>query len=233
MNKDFLVLGPPRVNFISTKLAELNRLKIMKKNNLIHLAQSLVLLPVMSLSVSLGGISNIEIPQNVLFQKINIETKETLAFNQAIDSKVALQKAQAIKAEAIDAYFNSRKMPLFGLGLKMVLEAEKNNLDWRLLPAIAVRESSGGKNSCDKVDYNSFGWGSCKIGFKSNEEAIEIIAWNLGGNNPNTERHYDDKTTGQILRAYNPPSIVPKYEQQVRSIMKAIGGEDLVIEAKA
>jgi len=205
----------------------------MKKNNLIHLAQSLVLLPVMSLSVSLGGISNIEIPQNVLFQKINIETKETLAFNQAIDSKVALQKAQAIKAEAIDAYFNSRKMPLFGLGLKMVLEAEKNNLDWRLLPAIAVRESSGGKNSCDKVDYNSFGWGSCKIGFKSNEEAIEIIAWNLGGNNPNTERHYDDKTTGQILRAYNPPSIVPKYEQQVRSIMKAIGGEDLVIEAKA
>jgi len=221
------------VNFISTKLAELNRLKIMKKNNLIHLAQSLVLLPVMSLSVSLGGISNIEIPQNVLFQKINIETKETLAFNQAIDSKVALQKAQAIKAEAIDAYFNSRKMPLFGLGLKMVLEAEKNNLDWRLLPAIAVRESSGGKNSCDKVDYNSFGWGSCKIGFKSNEEAIEIIAWNLGGNNPNTERHYDDKTTGQILRAYNPPSIVPKYEQQVRSIMKAIGGEDLVIEAKA
>ena len=221
------------MNFISTKLAELNRLKIMKKNNLIHLAQSLVLLPVMSLSVSLGGISNIEIPQNVLFQKINIETKETLAFNQAIDSKVALQKAQAIKAEAIDAYFNSRKMPLFGLGLKMVLEAEKNNLDWRLLPAIAVRESSGGKNSCDKVDYNSFGWGSCKIGFKSNEEAIEIIAWNLGGNNPNTERHYDDKTTGQILRAYNPPSIVPKYEQQVRSIMKAIGGEDLVIEAKA
>jgi len=202
----------------------------MKKNNLIHFAQSLVLLPVMSLSVSFGGISNIEIPQNVLFQKINIETKETLAFNQATASEVALQKVRAVKAEAIDAYFKSRKMPLLGLGLKMVLEAEKNNLDWRLLPAIAVRESSGGKNSCDKVEYNSFGWGSCKIGFKSNEEAIEIIAWNLGGNNPNTEKHYDDKTTGQILRAYNPPSIVPKYEQQVVSIMKAIGEVDEGLE---
>ena len=39
------------------------------------------------------------------------------------------------------------------------------------------------------------------------KKAIEIVAKNLGGNNPNTERHYADKTTDQILRAYNPPSI--------------------------
>ena len=36
-------------------------------------------------------------------------------------------------------------MPLFGMGMKMCKEAEKNELDWRLLPAIAVRESTGGK----------------------------------------------------------------------------------------
>ena len=38
-------------------------------------------------------------------------------------------------------------MPLLGLGKKMVIEAEKNNLDWRLLPAISVIESTGGKKS--------------------------------------------------------------------------------------
>ena len=66
---------------------------------------------------------------------------------------------------------------------------------------IAVRESTGGKHDCVKVENNPFGWGSCKISFDSNEEAIEIVAMNLGGNNPNTEKHYDNKTTKQILRS--------------------------------
>ena len=120
-------------------------------------------------------------------------------------------------------------MPLLGMGMKMVEEAEKNNLDWRLLPAIAVRESTGGKFECKKVSNNPFGWGSCKIGFDSNEEAIETVARNLGGNNPNTEKHYDNKTTKQILRAYNPPSIVLRYAEQVISIMNAIGPEDMTL----
>jgi hypothetical protein len=56
---------------------------------------------------------------------------------------------------------------------------------------------------------------------------------NLGGNNPNTAKHYDEKTTKQILRAYNPPSIVPRYAEQVISIMNAIGDENLTIETEA
>ncbi len=119
-------------------------------------------------------------------------------------------------------------MPLLGQGKKMVEEAEKNDLDWRLLPAIAVRESTGGKFDCVKVTNNPFGWGSCKIGFKSNEDAIETVARNLGGNNPNTAKHYEDKTTKQILRTYNPPSIVPRYAEQVMNIMNAIGSAEII-----
>ena len=64
--------------------------------------------------------------------------------------------------------------------------------------------------------------------------AIETVARNLGGNNPKTARHYDNKTTLQILNAYNPPSIVPKYAAQVLAIMKVIGAEDLgMIKAEA
>lgn len=162
--------------------------------------------------------------QAVFIQKENIEANGILAFNQVLD-----QKAQDLKtkAEAIDNYFQSYDMPLAGYGMKMVEEAEKNSLDWRLLPAIAIRESTGGKFDCQKVLNNPFGWGSCKIGFKSNNEAIETVARNLGGNNPKTEKHYADKTTIEILKAYNPPSIIPKYPEQVIDIMNKIGPEDL------
>ena len=171
--------------------------------------------------------------QAVFTQKQNIEASEISAFNQVLAQIAEKEKDQKTKAEAIDSYFESRDMPLFGMGMKMVQEAEKNDLDWRLLPAIAVRESTGGKHDCVKVENNPFGWGSCKISFDSNEEAIEIVAMNLGGNNPNTEKHYDNKTTKQILRAYNPPSIVARYAEQVIKIMNDIGSENLGIETKA
>ncbi|KKS04704.1 MAG: hypothetical protein UU82_C0010G0011 [Candidatus Nomurabacteria bacterium GW2011_GWC2_41_8] len=205
----------------------------MKNNNLIRFAQSLVLLPVMTISLSLSGIHNIRTPQNVLAQKVNIEADGSLALNQAVNPEADLRvKNLEARAKAIDAYFAKRDMPLEGVGMKMVQAAEDNDLDWRLLPAIAVRESTGGKNACDRVENNSFGWGSCKIGFKSNEEAIKTVAKNLGGNNPNTAHHYDNKTIKQILRAYNPPYIVPRYAEQVMSIMKAIGTEDMAIKTE-
>lgn len=205
----------------------------MNKNNLIRFVQSVILLPFMTgTTVPIGSIlfdTTKETVQTVFMQKENIEANDLLAFNQAMDQEAKYRK---MKAQAIDAYFESKDMPLLGMGMKMVEEAEKNNLDWRLLPAIAVRESTGGKFECKKVENNPFGWGSCKIGFSSVEETIETVARNLGGNNPNTAKHYADKTTDQILKAYNPPSIVPNYVKQVKSIMNTIGEEDLIEKVK-
>src|SRR3989338_2556403 len=193
----------------------------MKKKNKIQFVESLILLPIMTMLMPLGGLptqsglqsSNLNIaptPIIVSLQKENIEAKESAREIISLLDKKALNKS---RAEAIDAYFKYRRMPLAGTGMKMVLEAEKNNLDWRLLPAIAVRESTGGKHACKKVANSAFGWGSCKISFKSHAEAIETVARNLGGNNPKTAHHYDEKNTKEILRAYNPPSIVPRYAE--------------------
>lgn len=121
-------------------------------------------------------------------------------------------------AEKIDAYFAKRDMPLEGYGAKMVAEAEKNNLDWRLLPAIAVKESTGGKFACYK---NPFGWGSCKIKFKKFDDAIETVAMNLGGNNPVTAEYYNGTTTREKLHHYN-GSVVPTYTGEVMEFMKLI-----------
>lgn len=163
------------------------------------------------------------------FDKLNQFPQVVLQEQKSKEAEAVLALEREAKAGAIDAYFRSYNMPLAGLGMKMVVEAEKNGLDWRLLPAIAVRESTGGIHACKKAPHNFFGWASCKVGFESPEKAIEIIALNLGGNNPRTEHYYADKTTLQILQKYNPPSIVARYAHQVIAIMDKIGSEVVVL----
>jgi hypothetical protein len=133
-----------------------------------------------------------------------------------------LQKEREEKAAKIDAYFKKNGMPLAGYGMKMVTEAEEHDIDWRLIPAIAIRESTGGLHQCKSVTYSPFGFGSCKINFKSYDSAIEIVATNLGGDNPKTARHYEGKTTKGILQSYNPPSVVPTYAGEVMALMTKI-----------
>lgn len=139
----------------------------------------------------------------------------SLVANEEQGTYVSLSDEHAKK---IDAYFAKRNMPLEGYGAKMVEEAEKNNLDWRLLPAIAIKESTGGKFACGS---NPFGWGSCKLKFKNFDDAIETVARNLGGNNPNTERYYKDKTTREKLHHYN-NSVVPTYTAGIFEFMDLI-----------
>ncbi len=197
--------------------------------------ESFILLPMITMSMPLGSLPKPDItivpgPQIVSSQQENIEAESLLAFNQALDLKAKTIEAQG---EAIDAYFKAHKMPLEGTGKKMAEEADKNDLDWRLLPAISVQESTGGKHACKKVANSFFGWGSCKIGFKSKEEAIESLARNLSGNDKDTAHHYQGKTTKEILQKYNPPSIHPKYSDEVMRIMSKIGEKDVVLTPSA
>ena len=109
-------------------------------------------------------------------------------------------------------------MPLAGHGMDFVRAAEKYNLDWRLLPAIGVRESSGGKRL---MNNNPFGWGSAEIPFVDFKEAIEVVAMNLGGGNPNTARYYKDADTKKKLWYYN-GTVIPSYPAEVIDIMEMI-----------
>ncbi|MDD5590051.1 MAG: hypothetical protein PHQ47_02665 [Candidatus Portnoybacteria bacterium] len=133
------------------------------------------------------------------------------------DTNEAIQTIDQ-RAEQIDSFFQGKKMPLAGFGKKFVEEADRNGIDWRLMPAISVRESGGGKQACGN---NPFGWASCRINFKSTEEAIEVVAWNLGGNNPQTSSYYEGNTE-QKLWSYN-GSVNPCYPGEVLSIMEQIG----------
>lgn len=138
----------------------------------------------------------------------------------ALGSPAEITEQLKERAEAIDTFFKKREMPLAGYGVTMVNAAEKNGLDWRLLPAIAIRESSGGIQACE---FNPFGWGSCKINnFKNWTDAINTVASHLGGNRPTTSDYYKDTTTKEKLYHYN-GTVMPKYTGEVLAIMDSIG----------
>ncbi len=146
----------------------------------------------------------------------NIGSLETSPVTKEV---VSTEDVRKDRAEAIDRYFEERSMPLRGTGMTFVLVAEKYGLDWRLLPSIAIRESSGGKAACG---YNPFGWGSCKLhNFHSYEEAIEALGKNLGGANKNTARYYANNSTFEKLYYYN-GTVVPTYPNEVLAIMYKI-----------
>jgi hypothetical protein len=135
---------------------------------------------------------------------------------------VSVEDVRKEHAKAIDSFFKERNMPMRGTGMTFVLVAEKYGLDWRLLPAISIRESSGGKEACG---YNAFGWGSCKLhNFNSYEEAIEALGKNLGGANKITSRYYAGKSTEEKLYYYN-GSVEPPYTGEVIAIMDMIASD--------
>lgn len=170
---------------------------------MVKIYTAIVLALFMVLGLYTIGYSDTEIPQ---------APAETI---KPIDSRAAL----------IDAYFKKKNMPLEGYGAKMVEVADQYNLDYRLLPALAVREQSGGlrlPRSCPNktVSYNVFGWASGKTCFTSYNQAIETVGMKLG-----TLSYYKGKPIIKLLQTYNPPSVAPQYAYEVIVIMTSINAK--------
>lgn len=120
----------------------------------------------------------------------------------------------------IDAYFEKHNAPLAGHGETFV-EAVDNcviGMDWRLLPAIAMRESSGGK----RMQLNNpFGWGSAEIPFESIDDAILGVGKHLCGSVTSTAKWYSTTSTERKLYYYN-GTVIPTYPAEVMWIMDQI-----------
>ncbi|MBU1557931.1 glucosaminidase domain-containing protein [Patescibacteria group bacterium] len=179
------------------------------QKKLIQYMQGLMFIPMLSMSS----------PILALYQQFIVPQNQ----DATVEISVSINEE---RAEKIDAYYAQRDMPLEGYGAKMVAEAEKNNIDWRLIPAIAIKESTAGKFACG---YNPFGWGSCKIKFNSWDHAIETIAYNLGGSNPATARYYEGTTTEEKLYHYN-GSVIPAYTGEVLEFMELIEKQPVLEE---
>lgn len=102
-------------------------------------------------------------------------------------------------------FFKKYNSPLKDVDAKFIEVADKYGLDFRLLPAIAMQESLGGKRVI-KSSYNPFGYGiygDLVIKFASWEEAIERVGKALKQDYVNQGLNTPDK----IMAKYTPPSL--------------------------
>lgn len=108
------------------------------------------------------------------------------------------------RSEIIRAFFKGYKSVLTEYASLFVSVADKYKLDYRLLPAISMQESNGGKRLI-KDSFNPFGYGiygSNVIRFSSWEEGIEIVGRALREDYLNTGLTSPEK----IMTKYTPPS---------------------------
>ena len=112
----------------------------------------------------------------------------------------------------LEKYFEEKQCPVKPLARDFVNAADRNNLDWRLLPSIAFVESSGGKSFHNN---NIFGWDNGDHQFRSVKESIHKVAERLANS-----RHYRNKPLKKILTTYNP---VPGYSERVLDVMDDLG----------
>ena len=124
------------------------------------------------------------------------------------------------RAKKIDQYFEDHGMPLAGYGDEFVAAADRYEIDWRVLAAISVIESTGGKQMCGN---NPFGWGSCRSGvgnFATISEAIDYVSMNLGGQNYRTRSAYSGDTMADLW-SYN-GTVDHLYPDKVMRVMSEL-----------
>jgi hypothetical protein len=111
----------------------------------------------------------------------------------------------------LQAFFESYHCPAPYHVEDYLREADKNAIDYRLLPAISVRESTCGRHG--RLN-NHWGWDSARSGFASVKAGIRYLARKLA-----LGESYKDKTVDGKLQIYNPNL---RYAVEVKKLMEEI-----------
>ncbi|MFA5933274.1 MAG: hypothetical protein WCV81_03370 [Microgenomates group bacterium] len=89
------------------------------------------------------------------------------------------------RVEILEAYLNKYKSPLAPEAVNFVGAADKYNIDWKFVAAIAGNESTFGKHTPGYQSYNAWGWGvygTQAIYFKSWKDGIYTVSEGLRKN---------------------------------------------------
>lgn len=109
------------------------------------------------------------------------------------------------RSKIIEDFFKGYNSVLANYSAKFVAVADKYNLDYRLMPAIAMQESNGAKKVISD-SFNPFGYGiygGKVLKFNSWEQAIERVGKGLRDDYLNLGLNTPDK----IMAKYTPPAL--------------------------
>jgi len=88
----------------------------------------------------------------------------------------ALECATDDRCRTLQSFFSRQRSPLESVAAVFIATADEYQLDWRLLPAIAMVETGGGRNGRRN---NVFGWNSGRTRFATVTAGIEFVASRL------------------------------------------------------
>ncbi len=169
----------------------------------ITLATSMFALTVVSAKPSQDALSQVGEPPKTVYTP-RYGSRVYAAVPDPIGKVAGAATAADARAEIIRQYLEKYNSPLEPWANQIVEAADKNELDFRLLVAIAQQES----NVCKKIPDNSFncwGWGIHAKGtlrFSNYAEAIDTVSQGL-------KEDYIDKgyiTPEVIMKKYTPSS---------------------------
>lgn len=135
-------------------------------------------------------------------------------FSLPVPSRLAANPGNELRAQKLEVFFKAHLCPPPYHIEDYLHAADLNDLDYRILPAVSVRESTCGRYARWN---NRWGWDSARIGFASITRGIHYIAYQLAFG-----RYYRGKSVDEKLRAYNPQ---PGYVRQVKKLMEEIDGD--------
>jgi hypothetical protein len=118
------------------------------------------------------------------------------------------------RADRLEAFFKAHLCPAPYHVDDYLDAADLNHIDYRILPAVSVRESTCGRY--ERLN-NRWGWDSARTGFASIPRGIHYIAYQLAFG-----RFYRGKNVEEKLLVYNPD---PEYVEEVHRLMLEIDGD--------
>jgi hypothetical protein len=109
----------------------------------------------------------------------------------------------------LEKFFQSYQCPQPHYIEDYLQAADNYAVDYRLLPALSVRESTCGQFGRRN---NHWGWDSARTGFESVQSGIDFVTGQLAEG-----RYYSEKTLEEKLEAYNPR---PQYIKEIKLLMQ-------------
>src|SRR3989338_11183407 len=137
--------------------------------------------------------------QNLLDVYPSISANE-FEINNDIEGQVLSTQINDLRPYIVSRFLS--KTPLEPYSQYIVEVSDKYGIDYRLIPAIAMKESGGGV-TIDQSTHNAWGWENGITNFSSWESAIETVGKTL-------KKNYIAKglvTPEQIMVVYAPPQV--------------------------
>ncbi|MBM3746701.1 MAG: hypothetical protein FJW34_12975 [Acidobacteria bacterium] len=137
------------------------------------------------------------------------------AMNGPVGATTQSEYLEDPRLARLAGFFEESDCPAATLAEDFLSAADRNGLDWRLLPSICLLETGGGKQARNN---NLFGWDSGRRCFTSERAGIHVVAERLAQSDL-----YKGKSLRSKLGTYNPQRA---YAVRIEALMRRLGPAD-------